>query len=324
MTGSKVTTENLPPILPVGTAVVSRVQIKGKDGVPVHPKGAAGVIVKSPADPDHRYQVRFAGGDETSLRRRDLYVLKHYQQAGFDPKSGQLDPMIEHDLWQYVIYRAVVGSRAYGLSHNASDVDRRGVYLPPAEMHWSLYGIPDQLENPDTEECYWELEKFLKLGLKANPNVLEVLYTPLVERSTELADQMLAIRPAFLSKLIYQTFNGYAMSQFKKLEQDVRNHGQIKWKHAMHLVRLLLAGMTALREGHVPVRVEDGQRDRLLAIRDGQMGWQEVNAWRLDLHKQFQAAFATTKLPDRPDYDAVNAFLIKARRSALDLTPKTR
>ena len=47
----------------------------------------------------------------------------------------------------HVIYRCVIGSRAYGLEHEASDTDRRGVYLPPAELHWSLQGVPEQVEN---------------------------------------------------------------------------------------------------------------------------------------------------------------------------------
>jgi uncharacterized protein len=42
--------------------------------------------------------------------------------------------------------------------------------------------------------------------------------------------------------MIFQTFNGYAMSQFKKIEQDIRNHGEVRWKHAMLLLRLLLTG----------------------------------------------------------------------------------
>jgi hypothetical protein len=42
-----------------------------------------------------------------------------------------------------------------------------------------------------------------------------------------------------------------------------------------------------------------------------------VDAWRLQLHDEFDAAFATTKLPDRPDYAAANGFLIKARRSVV-------
>ena len=72
-----------------------------------------------------------------------------------------------------MIYRCVVGSRAYGLESDASDTDRRGVYVPPAELHWSLYGVPEQLEYDPTQEVYWEVQKFLVLALKANPNVLE-------------------------------------------------------------------------------------------------------------------------------------------------------
>lgn len=104
------------------------------------------------------------------------------------------------------------------------------------------------------------------------------------------------------------------MSQFKKLDADIRNSGAIKWKHAMHLVRLLLSGITVLREAVVPVRISE-HRDELLAIRNGQVSWDEVNAFRLELHRQFDEAFRTTSLPDRPDYEAANAFLVKARRS---------
>src|ERR1041385_8875601 len=117
----------------------------------------------------------------------------------------------------------------------------------------------------------------------------------------------------FLSRLVYQTYNGYVLSQFKKLEQDLRSRGAIKWKHAMHLVRLLLSGVTILREGFVPVRV-DAHRDRLLAIRAGAVGWDEIDAWRLELHAEFDRALAETRLPERPDYERANAFLVRARR----------
>ena len=123
------------------------------------------------------------------------------------------------------------------------------------------------------------------------------------------------MRSIFLSRLVHVTYNGYVMSQFKKLEQDLRARGTIKWKHAMHLIRLLLSGVTVLREGMVPVQVSE-YRDRLLAIRAAEMPWEEVNVWRLDLHRQFDEAFATTQLPEQPDYARVNAFLIKARRNA--------
>ena len=304
---------NLPPILPVGTAVVTKVEVKGAGGDVTCPIGAVGTIVRAPLDAQHSYRVRLPGGEEVTLRRDELSALKHFQREGIALGTAD-DVMAEYDLHQYVIYRCIVGSRAYGLDHADSDTDRRGVYLPPAVMHWSLFGVPEQLENQETDECYWELQKFLTLALKANPNVLEVLYSPIVEHVTPLGQELLELRPAFLSKLVYQTYNGYVMSQFKKLEQDIRNHGAIKWKHAMHLIRLLLSGVTVLCERTVPVAVAE-HKERLLAIRNGQMDWDEINAWRLELHRQFNEAFRTTTLPDRPDYEAANAFLVKARRS---------
>ena len=176
--------------------------------------------------------------------------------------------------------------------------------------------MPEQLENHETQEAYWELQKFLVLALKANPNVLECLYAPLVEKATPLAEELLAMKSIFLSRMVYQTYNGYVMSQFKKIQGDLRNHGKVKWKHVMHLIRLLLSGIGVLRDGFVPVRVE-AHRDRLLAIRRGEVPWDDVENWRLSLHQDFNAAFETTKLPERPDYERANAFLISARRRAL-------
>jgi predicted nucleotidyltransferase len=192
--------------------------------------------------------------------------------------------------------------------------------LPPADLHWSLYGVPEQLEEPGEEECYWELQKFLVLALKANPNILECLYTPIVEYASPLAAELLAMRAGFLSKHVYQTYSGYVMSQFKKMEQDLRVHGKIKWKHAMHLIRLLHQGVAILREGDVPVNVEP-IREPLLAIRRGESNWQDVNDWRLRLHREFDRAFEESRLPERPDFEAANRFLIKARRKAAGETP---
>ena len=77
------------------------------------------------------------------------------------------------------------------------------------DLHWSLYGVPEQIENDETQEVYWEIKRFLILALKADPNVLECLFTPLVEKVTPLAEELLAMRTAFLSRMVYQTYNGY-------------------------------------------------------------------------------------------------------------------
>jgi uncharacterized protein len=279
----------------------------------LHAAGAVGVIVEAPLDGTHSYRVRFADGTEGAFSRQQLSLLKQFKGEGIDAENPH---SAEIDYYSFVIYRCVVGSRAYGLEGAESDTDRRGIYLPPAELHWSLYGVPEQLENPENEEAYWELQKFLVLALKANPNILECLYTPLVEFASPEAKELLAMRESFLSKVIYQTYNGYVMSQFKKLEQDLRARGEIKWKHAMHLIRLLLSGVIALKEAVVPVRVGE-HREQLLAIKRGELAWREVNAWRLSLHMEFDAAYAATKLPERPDYEKVNGFLVRARRSVV-------
>lgn len=301
-------------IIPTGTQVVSRVEVRDAAGALVCPVGATGVVVRSPADATHSYRVRLPDGAEVSLRRPQLTIRKHSQREDLDAIRAAPD---ERELYDHVIYRCILGSHAYGLANEASDTDRRGIYLPPATLHWSLFGVPEQLENRETDEVYWELRKFVVLALKANPNILECLYTPIVEMSTPVADELLAMRECFLSKLIYQTYNGYVMSQFKRLEQDIRTTGAIKWKHAMHLVRLLIAGVTGLRERFIPVPVDD-YRDRLLAIRRGEVEWPEVNEWRLALHKEFDVALGKTTLPERPDYVRANDFLVWARRQMVD------
>jgi len=250
-------------IVPPGTRIVSEHEVLiGETGLTM-PGGAVGVIVRAPSDGTHAYRIRFPDGGEASLRRPQFRILKTVRESAL----GEGIP-VDVDWMQFVIYRCVVGSRAFGLDTEQSDVDRRGIYLPPADLQWSLFGVPEQLENEETQEAYWELSKFLRLALKANPGILECLCTPLVEDATELARKLLAMRGAFLSKLVYQTYNGYVLSQFKKLEQDLRARGTIKWKHAMHLIRLLLSGITIMREHEVPVRVEE-HRDRLLSIRRG-------------------------------------------------------
>jgi hypothetical protein len=83
----------------------------------------------------------------------------------------------------------------------------------------------------------------------------------------------------------------------------------------MHLIRLLLSGVEVLTHGLVPLRVDE-HRDRLLAIRAGEVSWSEVEKWRLDLHRELDAALKSTQLPEQPDYERANDFLIRSRRVA--------
>ena len=307
------TSPALPAVLPAGTQIVLRVPVASDDGRPRTPQAVATIVglvsAEEIAGSDQVYLVRFADGGTTRVSRRDFNVRRRVLEAAIRPASAFSNGI----LWERVVFKSVVGSRAYGLERADSDVDRRGAYVAPADLHWSLGGAPEQLENDVTQEVYWEIEKFLRLALRANPNVLECLYSPLVELETCVGRDLRALRSSFLSRLIYQTFSGYALSQFKKMEQDLRAWGAVNWKHAMHLLRVLLAGTVALREGMLPLDVGE-HRARLLAIRAGEVPWEDVESWRRELHRQFDRAFEQTPLPEYPDVERANAFLISVRR----------
>ncbi len=298
---------------PLGTQVVTLKDVVGQNGRTLHPRGAVGVVVKSPTDLDHAYRIRFLDGLEESLNSSDLTTLARFKEGDIGDSRLAIQGS---QLFDRVIFQCIIGSQAYGLADGESDIDRRGFYLPPAELHWSLYGVPEQLECHETQEAYWEIQKFLVLALKANPNVLECLYSPLIEKATPLAEELLAMRDIFLSRLVYQTYNGYVMSQFRKMEAGIRKQGQVKWKHAMHLVRLLISGIRVLREGFVPVQVDDALKGQLLRIKRGEMSWEELSRWYGRLDEDFQQAAQRSSLPEHPDYARANDFLVKARRSA--------
>jgi len=163
-------TADLNLIVPVGTQIVLRADIYVHDSQSEYPRGSVAEITRTPDDGRHSYHAKMPDGAEFSVRRQEFSILK---QVKTGPLGDAAHVLAEYDLYKNVIYRCVVGSQAYGLERDSSDVDRRGIYLAPAELEWSLYGVPEQLENAETEECYWELKKFMVLALKANPNILE-------------------------------------------------------------------------------------------------------------------------------------------------------
>src|SRR3954447_15529089 len=112
-----------------GTQVVSLVEVRGPSNSLVHPRGAVGVVTRTPAVMGENYLIRFPDGFEKTLEPGQLEVLKHFKD-----RLGDGVPAAGFDLEQFIIYRCVVGSRAYGLETDESDTDRRGVYLAPAEM----------------------------------------------------------------------------------------------------------------------------------------------------------------------------------------------
>lgn len=219
-----------------------------------------------------------------------------------------------------ILFASIVGSRSHGLESEESDFDRRGFYIAGAAMQFSLDGAPAQLVNDRDQLCFWEVEKFLRLALKANPTVLECLYSPIVEiASPAICGQLehFKKRGVFLSRRAHQTFMGYADSQFEKMARAYEQHGIVKWQHAMHLIRLLRVGIRLVRTGTLSVVVPADEREELLAIKRGERNWDEVSALRSALAEQFQQAAKHSVLPAEPKEEEVNQFLVDLRLAAV-------
>jgi predicted nucleotidyltransferase len=310
--------EPLPTFLiPVGTQVVLKTAkpVPGTDLV--KPSGSVAEVLETPVTNRRPYVIRFVDGTVVRAKFGELAVRRHeVKEELFTPGE---------DLRRYVIYRVAAGSRAFGLATEESDEDRRGVYLPPAELTWSLFKPPEQIEyeSEGVEEVCWELEKFLRLALQANPNILETLWTPEVLYADETGQELRSLRDAFLSRHVYKTYSGYVLSQFRLMRRQHEQKGTYRAKHAMHLIRLLYSGIHSLRTGQILVDVGE-HREELLQIRSAVLTFDEVRTRALELDQVFQEAFAGTQLPERPDYDRVNRFLIRARRRMVNVTRPDR
>jgi predicted nucleotidyltransferase len=135
------------------------------------------------------------------------------------------------------IFLTLHGSQAYGLNNDLSDVDVKGICVPPRVVEDHLFHRFEQAENnPKVEEKYgkwknplnpkfesviYSLKKFFTLASKVNPNIIELLYTDEITwlEQSALSSKLISKRDMFLSTKAKFTFSGYAMAQAKKIER---------------------------------------------------------------------------------------------------------
>ncbi|MER6914718.1 nucleotidyltransferase domain-containing protein [Streptomyces sp. NPDC000594] len=215
----------------------------------------------------------------------------------------------------HTIYSCVMGSRAFGLATGRSDTDRRGVFVAPTPLYWRFEKPPTHVEGPAEEQFSWELERFCELALRANPNILECLYSPLVERADATGRELLELRGAFLSRQVHTTFVRYALSQRRRLDTRLRERGEPNWKHAVHMLRLLISCRDLLRTGELTLD-RSAERERLLAVRRGELPWPRVAAWMERAAEEAERAVPGSPLPEEPDRARVEDFLVRVRRAS--------
>jgi uncharacterized protein len=220
-----------------------------------------------------------------------------------------------------ILLQAVVGSVAYGLDTEDSDVDRLGVFAAPTERLLGLRPPKPSVVSSKPDATFHEAGKFASLALNVNPTITELMWLPddLYEVRTELGDALISIRAAFLSRArVRNAYLGYATQQFRRLE--VRGDGSFSAdtrkrtaKHARHLLRLLTQGLELYETGMLTVRLQRPDDYRVFGERvaagDTGAARQEIGS----AERWFNSA--ESPLPERPDEAAAERWLADVRRA---------
>jgi len=109
------------------------------------------------------------------------------------------------------------GSHAYGMATKDSDEDERGIVIGPIESYLGLSNF-EQAEDKVNDGVIYELKKFCKLALDANPNIWDLFWSEEVRHITKAGEILKDNRDLFLSRKARFSFAGYAFSQLKRIK----------------------------------------------------------------------------------------------------------
>ena len=219
------------------------------------------------------------------------------------------------------ILRGIVGSTAYGLAHEGSDVDRLGLFVAPTVqfhgLHPPIGKAASRVQNMPSDYTEHEAGKYVSLLLGCNPTVTELLWLPdeLYEIKDEEGLELISLRMRFLSAVrVRNAYLGYATQQFRKLvdrggtfSSDTSKRTE---KHARHLKRLCWQGMTLYLSGYLPIKVDDPEEYREFGRRVA-----ERPEYAAEMISRYEDGFNQTMsvLPESPDESIAEEWLIKVR-----------
>lgn len=237
-----------------------------------------------------------------------------------------------------VSYETVMGSQAYGVSNDNSDLDVYGFCVPPKEVvfphvagviqgfgkqhqpfeQYQQHHIKDVENGREYDISMYNIVKYFDLCMGCNPNMIDSLFTPqsAVLFESTIARKVRANRHLFLSKLAWPTFRGYAYSQIGKIANKkptghrlvlVEKYGY-DVKYAYHLVRLLDEAEQILRNGDIDLTRD---KERLKEIRNGKWTEDRVHTFFKDKDKELDEAARVSELQDKPDEARLKKLLIE-------------
>lgn len=178
-------------------------------------------------------------------------------------------------------YLVMMGSVAYGVSEEYSDMDIYGWAIPPKDYifphlagyipgfgkkpqsfeTWQEHHIQDEQKKRSYDVTIYGITRYFQLVLENNPNMIDSLFVPVncVLHSSEAANMLREKRHMFLHKGSWHKFKGYAFSQLNKCktresEPELSNLLEIEkyWKlpHEnnleQNLAELVVKGASAL------------------------------------------------------------------------------
>lgn len=141
-----------------------------------------------------------------------------------------------------IIFKCKSGSHLYGLNTPESDIDYTSVFIPSAYDILSLQKcetINDSTKSSSTnrrntkddiDDISYSLPRYLTLVLNANPNLLEILFADknVIEYEEPIFTFIRKNYNRFLSKKVFDSFMGFAVSQRKKLEYKKTRFTQLQ------------------------------------------------------------------------------------------------
>jgi len=232
-------------------------------------------------------------------------------------------------------YETMMGSVAYGVSSETSDMDVYGICMPPKDsvfphLAGEIFGFGTQLKRFESWQEHhiealgkqWDFQilgivKFFQLAMENTPNIIDSLFTPrrCVLSSSAVGEYIREHRKDFLHKGAWHKFKGYAYSQLNKIKTKVPSgkraelveaHGY-DVKFAYHVVRLLLEVEQILVTGDIDL---ERDREQLKAIRRGEWTLEQLVQWAQDKEKALEAVYPTSTLPYGPDEPRIKRHLV--------------
>ena len=197
----------------------------------------------------------------------------------------------------HTIFLTRAGSYAYGLATPESDLDVRGVAIPPKEYFLGFAHRFEQAESSDPDLIIYDIRKFFMLAAAGNPSIMELLWTDEEDHLvlTALGQRLFEQRSLFLSRKVKQTFSGYATAQLKRIKTHRRwllqppTHKPTRPEFGLPETSLLSADIlgaieaveqaAAMDLATTPAHVMDLYR-RERAYRNALREWQQYEHWK--------------------------------------------